>query len=338
MSANELRRLCFKLLPTNADFEAFLIDRFADVQRETSPAMLRSARMNVLLQRHGVAAVWHALRAAFPRELASCQGDCAMHPTHEEAAALGLVDTPAYLDAPTAGELGATAAPSRSVQRPHRRVVLWLAVGLGLPMGLLAGRLQPSLWPTRDGAAGRAASPPQRPEPAAAPTLRSTAQAAGPVAVSTAGAKSPVLIGNRGPITIIYGSPPAATRAPGATAKPGRPSGPDSGTPSSTQPSVEQGTAPAAGCKLGPCPPTRRSLTGTSASEPPLTRLWLPQDVPRPDGVAGLPAPAKIALYRRPLFWGALGGGMAAVVTVIVVAAVVPPYLPISGAFHPEWN
>jgi hypothetical protein len=71
---------------------------------------------------------------------------------------------------------------------------------------------------------------------------------------------------------------------------------------------------------------------------PPSRDLLLPKDLSRSADHIGLAGSSQVALYRRPLFWGALGGGLVAVAGTIVIAFLVPPYLATSNAIRPEWN
>lgn len=307
MSANELRRLCFEFFPDSADFEAFLLDYFPDVHRETSQAMLRSARMNVLLERHGAAAVWQALRAAHP---------------HTHSPLPGTGDPPAGLDPHAVGEIAAVGSPPAPSQRQRQRITVAAALSVGLTAALLASRGPSWLRHPPQGAIGRAAGPQQKGAPPGPPPAQTADPPPARGAPSTSGAKSPILLGNSGSITINYFSAPApAAPAPGpkSVAAPGptpgpRPAGPPTAGPASRT---------AIDCKAAPCrAPLPRALPATSLGPAPSSHLWLPTTPSRTDGQAASVGTAPVALYRRPAFWGAIGGGAGVLIATIVIAAV----------------
>lgn len=62
---NELRRALLELPPTDADFDALVMDHFQDVHREFSAGMTRTAKINLVLDKVSRAVIMAALRTHF---------------------------------------------------------------------------------------------------------------------------------------------------------------------------------------------------------------------------------------------------------------------------------
>jgi len=72
ISSARLRELIFQVLPLDVDLDSFLLDYFPDVKRQTTMGMLRVAKIDLLMERHGVDAVFIRLRDVHPQKVATC--------------------------------------------------------------------------------------------------------------------------------------------------------------------------------------------------------------------------------------------------------------------------
>lgn len=70
LSTASLRELIFQVLRGDAALDSFLLDYFPDVKRDTTAGMLRTAKIDLLMERHGVDLVFETLRSAFPEKVA----------------------------------------------------------------------------------------------------------------------------------------------------------------------------------------------------------------------------------------------------------------------------
>lgn len=328
MTAHELRRICLRILPTTAEFEAFLLDYFPDVHRETSDRMLRSARMNVLLQCHGVSAVWQALQTAFPSEpLISAQRNEAP-PADGTLAARGGVQEGA--DPPAAGEL-TSRCRQLWVRSGNRRLRLALAATLalcGIGAGFAVRTLPRHLGSSRGNVLIGAAMPDAAPAPAP-PASHSVNTASPQAKVSTHGNQAPVIVGNTGRITIYYSPVPAAPKSPAAPAKPAQSSGSESQAP---PPPRAPGTGTGRPSACSGCIDVAPRAAGRPAA---------PSSAPVLQAGRGVDAPPaalrsqSVALYRRPAFWAVLGAGSAAAVAGAILAVVFSSQ---ASAPNPQWE
>ena len=77
-----LRKQLSKLLSTDADLEAFLLDYFPAVARRISGGMDRIEKLNLLLRSTDIDRIWARLRENFPNEVpaASVPGPARLPP------------------------------------------------------------------------------------------------------------------------------------------------------------------------------------------------------------------------------------------------------------------
>lgn len=69
-STQKVKEFLFKVLPTDSDFEGFCQDYFNETRRRFSSGMERTAKMNLLLDRHSIDEVLSALKEAEPARFA----------------------------------------------------------------------------------------------------------------------------------------------------------------------------------------------------------------------------------------------------------------------------